>query len=88
MTNDDEKLKYKINSDIHPQISDAFYKKTLESLLLSNNLASINNDGTLLQKNYAGVQESYDIPKSTDISGIPQNIQEVNRIVFFESIEA
>jgi len=47
MTNDDEKLKYKINSDIHPKISDAFYKKTLESLLLSKNLFSINNDGTL-----------------------------------------
>lgn len=47
MTNDDEKLKDKIISDVHPNISEDFLRKTLDSILIKNNFISVNNGGTL-----------------------------------------
>ena len=34
MTNDDEKLKYKIISDVHPKLSKDFSRKTLDSIFI------------------------------------------------------
>lgn len=47
MTNEDEKLKDKIISDVHPKISEDFSKKTLESILVKIKPSTVNNDGTL-----------------------------------------
>jgi len=47
MTNDDEKLKDKIISDVHPKLSKDFSRKTLDSIFIKNKTSSVNIDGTL-----------------------------------------
>ena len=47
MTNEDEKLKDKIISDVHPMLSENFSRKTLDSIFIKNETSSVNNDGTL-----------------------------------------
>jgi len=47
MTNEDEKLKDKIISDVHPELSENFSRKTLDSIFIKNKYSSVNNDRTL-----------------------------------------
>ena len=47
MTYEDEKLKDKIISDVHPKLSEDFSRKTLDSIFIKATLSNANKDGTL-----------------------------------------